>query len=162
MNLLLGQYKNKHSSNVDNHVEVDVYSSTKLLGNDIVTDTIDQYQQYIKEKDKSSKYRLIFTINPICSNVLFNAITEVVYNEGADNCIVFGCYQNSSPFSGNIKNYLNYKSSNATILNRHDMIEDTGFSHANIGPVVYHCGYDIFNNHTLRAKEFNVVNPMNS
>ena len=75
MNLLLGQYKNKHSSNVDNHVEVDVYSSTKLLGNDIVTDTIDQYQQYIKEKDKSSKYRLIFTINPFCSNVLFNTIT---------------------------------------------------------------------------------------
>ena len=162
MNLLLGQYKNKHSSNVDNHVEVDVYSSTKLLGNDIVTDTIDQYQQYVKEKDKSSKYRLIFTINPICSNVLFNTITEVVYNEGADNCIVFGCYQNSAPFSENIKNYLNYKSSNASILNRHDMIEDTGFSHANIGPVVYHCGYDIFNNHTLRAKEFNVVNPMNS
>lgn len=162
MNLLLGRYKNKHSSNVDNHVEVDVYSSTKLLGNDIVTDTIDQYQQYIKEKDKSSKYRLIFTINPFCSNVLFNTITEVVYNEGSDDCIVFGCYQNSSPFSGNIKSYLNYKSSKSTTLNRHDMIEDTGFSHAKIGPVVYHCGYDIFNNHTLRAKEFNVVNPMKS
>lgn len=162
MNLLLGQYKNKHSSNVDNHVEVDVYSSTKLLGNDIVTDTIDQYQQYIKEKDKSSKYRLIFTINPFCSNVLFNTITEVVYNEGSDDCIVFGCYQNSLPFSGNIKSYLNYKSSKSTTLNRHDMIEDTGFSHAKIGPVVYHCGYDIFNNHTLRAKEFNVVNPMKS
>lgn len=162
MNLLLGRYKNKHSSNVDNHVEVDVYSSTKLLGNNIVTDTIDQYQQYIKEKDKSSKYRLIFTINPFCSNVLFNTITEVVYNEGSDDCIVFGCYQNSSPFSGNIKSYLNYKSSKSTTLNRHDMIEDTGFSHAKIGPVVYHCGYDIFNNHTLRAKEFNVVNPMKS
>ena len=162
MNLLLGQYKNKHSSNVDNHVEVDVYSSTKLLGNDIVTDTIDQYQQYIKEKDKSSKYRLIFTINPFCSNVLFNTITEVVYNEGSDDCIVFGCYQNSLPFSGNIKSYLNYKSYKSTTLNRHDMIEDTGFSHAKIGPVVYHCGYDIFNNHTLRSKEFNVVNPMKS
>lgn len=165
MDLLLGQYKNKHSSNVDNHVGMDIYSSTKLLGNDIVTDTIDQYQQYIKEKDKSTIYRLSFTINPICSNVLFNTITEVVYNEGSDDCAVFEhdkCSSDISKKSGFSK-YFGYKGMGSSpVLKRHDMIEDTGYSHSDIGPVVYHCGYDIFNNHTLRAKEFTVINIMKS
>ena len=106
------------------------------------------------EKDKSNKYRLTFTIMPVCSNVLFNAITEVVYKmEGhLSDCQFFG-EKGEICNSQNVKYYHKYKKlGNDKVITRHDAIEDTSYSHPDIGPFVYHCGFDIFNNHTLRAK----------
>ena len=161
MELLLGKYRNKHSTDVDNYVGLNLSQEERLIHNDTVSDTIDQFQQYMAEKDKSNKYRLTFTIMPVCSNVLFNAITEVVYMEGHwRDCQFFGDSGKACD-SWNVEYYHTYKDLEVDkIITRHDAIEDTSYSHHDIGPFVYHCGFDIFNNHTLRAKEFTVINKL--
>ena len=179
--ILLGKNINKYSTNTDNYLSIEVGSDFKNVPNEDIVQTLDAYNQYVKEADESNKYRLFFTINPICSNVLFNNITEIVYNEGSDNCIFFGegpsgitkgyddngtlltvglndlpqsvGWRDLENFRGG-GTYMEYTKRPGKFLNRYDLIRDTAYSHPEIGPFVYHCGYDIFNNHTFRRKNF--------
>lgn len=163
--IFLNKRKNKLSSNKNSFICTAIHSDSRALPIDDASYVLDEYQQYLKEKSSSNIYRLSFIINPICSNVLFNHLTEIVYKEGSDDCIVFNEYDNEKNVSGitNVEKYLDYKSlTNITSydITKKDLIRDTAFSHKDIGGFVYHCGYDIFNNHTLRKKEFNVVNKL--
>ena len=88
--ILLGEEKSKKSINEDNFVNVEISSKEHVLPVDNVTQTLDSYEEYLSEKDSSDIYRLIFTINPVCSNILFNAISEIVYKEGSDECFCIG------------------------------------------------------------------------
>ena len=150
--ILLGSSKHKLGVNEDNFVGVELSSNSKVLPYTEDSYHIDAYSQYFKEKDESDKFRFAFTITPFCTNVLFNMVTEPVYKEGSPECIAvyYGETATSNPFN-------RY---NARTLNAENAIKDTGYSHPKTAdaPLVYHCGYDIFNNHTLRKKEFNVVN----
>lgn len=167
--ILLGKNKSKSSSNEENNIEVSLSNRSEVLPTTSASDTIDEYEQYLKEKDESDKYHFIFTVNPVCSNVLFNAITEIVYKEGSDDCVFVG---NSGPSPtknlslisglGKYQKYKGYDSVNNSDITRTNFITDTGYSSKYVGPFVYHCGYDIFNNHTLRHKEFSVINKLNS
>lgn len=151
--ILLNSKKNKNSTNEDNFIGVDLNSYEKNIAPTEDSFNVDAYQQYFKEKDASEKYRLAFTITPFCTNVLFNVITEPVYREGADDCVV--ALMNSAG-GGDTRPY--YKPTQT--LTRKNLIRDTGFSHPKAcagGGFVYHCGYDIFNNHYLRKKEYAVV-----
>lgn len=166
--ILLGEKKHKLGVNVDNHIGLSLVDERRIMPPTDYTVMVDAYERYFTEKDASDKYRLSFTINPICSNVLFNVITEPVYNEGADDILVF--LKNGAKRKGNegtlpesLLKYQNSKSgvtgTSKDIVNRQILIEDTGFSHKDIGPVVYHCGYDIFDNHFLRRKDgFFIIN----
>lgn len=153
--ILLGSSKHKLGVNEDNFVGVELSSYSKVLPYTEDSYHIDAYSQYLKEKDEFDKFRFAFTITPFCTNVLFNMVTEPVYKEGSDDCIAvyYGEAASSNPFGGY----------NVRTLNTENAIRDTGYSHPKAGefPLVYHCGYDIFNNHTLRKKEFNVVNSGN-
>ena len=166
MEQLLGNKQSKFNTKVDNYVNLDIDSNFKDLPKDEIVESINAYDQYIKECDESDKYRLLFSINPICSNVLFNHITEIVYHEGGDDCVFFG-YNGPKGCTGvtgttieGIENYHEYTHRDISALTRYNLIRDTAYSHKDIGPLVYHCGYDIFNNHTLRRKGFSVVNKM--
>ena len=166
--ILLGEKKHKLGVNVENHVGLSLVNERKVMPPTDYTVSIDAYERYFTEKDASEKYRLSFTVNPICSNVLFNVITEPVYKEGSPDCIVILKDKSSSAINGEkkLKCYLNYRSgrtdsTNVTTsdIDRYLAIHDTGFSHKDVGPIVYHCGYDIFDNHYLRSKDgFFVVN----
>lgn len=151
---------------IRNSSNKEVSISTELDANYITVPVVgyekkfDEYKQYLKEKEESKKYRLIFNINPICSNVLFNNISEIIYKEGSDECIDFVDDREDVSSIDGICDYLNYKGITGRTIARMDLIRDTGFSHPEIGPIVYHCGYDIFNNHTLRQKEFTIVNKL--
>lgn len=208
--------KSKISVNAENTVGIDISTEESLIPVDNVTETIDEYLKYVDEKDNSRDYRFIFTINPICSNVLFNPVTEIVYREGdPDNAIFFGAYgagvgygnigyttqaTKKCPLCGqtnnvqkgkhsvrcsrcgyisivntttsitggqsitiptDIRSYMNYKGYTMNELrdklSRIDMIRDTGFSSKYAGKVVYHCGYDIFNNQMLRNIDFSLT-----
>jgi hypothetical protein len=72
-----------------------IQRSFNVLPSELVTANIDEYELFSKEYDNSDKYRLIFTVNPICSNILFNRLTEFVINEGAYNvsCLNFSLNQ---------------------------------------------------------------------
>lgn len=142
-----------NSVNVDNFVDVELKQSTKLLPHTDTVDKVNIYEVFEEERSKSDKYRLIFTINPICTNVLFNTLTEVVKFEGegkkTDKVVLV---ENGSPISV----------SNAMGDNNPDrvqMIKNTEYSNDKLG-YVYHCGYDIFNNHILRNTTFKQVNTL--
>lgn len=158
--VLLNNKKGKESANKENRLTIDITNNTKLIPTDKIEKVIDEYKQYLKEKKESRKYRLTFDISPYCSNVLFNHLSEIVYKEGAPDCQCSN-YKIFNDKLDNVKEYLTYKGmGDKNTLTREDMIMDTGFTHPEIGPFVYHCGYDIFNNHTLRKKEFGVINKM--
>lgn len=144
-----------NSVNVDNFVDVELKQSTKLLPHTNTVDKVNIYEVFEEERSKSDKYRLIFTINPICTNVLFNTLTEVVKFEGegkkTDKVVLV---ENDSSISvSNAMGDVN--------PDRVQMIKNTEYSNDRLG-YVYHCGYDIFNNHILRNTTFKQVNTLRS
>lgn len=159
--ILLNKSKALRSRNVDNKISTELFTERKLLPTDSLSETVDAYSEYVKEKDASNIYRLMFTINPVCSNILFNALTEIVYREGSDDIKVIDYAQYiDNPVLNEY--YSKYKFTQTAWYNmklpRFEWIRDTACSHPIFGGFTYHCGLDIFNNHTLRRKEFAVVN----
>ena len=112
---------------------------------------IDANEQFIKERNSCTDYRLILTVNPYFTNVLFNSCTEIVKNEGSDKPErVLDDSQVEC-----VTNVIGKKSN----LNRYDMIRNTEYSSEKHN-YIYHPGLDIFNNHILRNKSFRCVNPL--
>lgn len=133
--------------NEDVNVGVDLSIPTKKLINTNDTLLVDLDQVYLDELDSSNKYRAIFTIKPVCSNVLYNALTEVVSNEGAPECFLLG------------DNGVSLDALSTEKVTRIQAIRDTEYSHPKLGNLSYHPGIDIFNNHILRNNAFTNVNP---
>ena len=165
--LVNGSLKSKVSSDKEKYISVDISRDMSRMPVDDVSMTIDEYTQYLEEKEKSKKYRLIFTISPLCSNVLFNNVSEIVYKEGSGEVCTFigktGCEGGSIDEDDNISDYNDYKgleTSDERSLRRDKVIRDTGYSHPQCGNLDYHCGYDIFNNHMLRRTDFEVTQKM--
>ena len=159
--IFLNKKKSKDSVNKENNINVSLKSENNIIPLSDIVKNVNEYEQYVKEKKNSQTYRLSFNITPLCSNVLFNKITEIVYHEGANDCVVFNKKNVKGEIKNEyIKNYCEYKGIEPNKLYRDVLIRDTGFSHPECGGLVYRCGYDIFNNHTLRKKEFNVVNKL--
>ena len=79
----LNKTNSVNSVNKDNMVDVELQQTTNpyMFTTDI-KDTIDQYEVFEAERAYCTNYRLITTIKPFCSNVLYNPITEIVYKEG--------------------------------------------------------------------------------
>ena len=165
--ILLNKSRSKMSVNADTMFDIGIDSTEKKLPADKVGETINEYEQYIREKDGSNKYRLVFTINPICSNVLFNRITEIVKDEGSDGCCYFGVDGEIGSYNSFNTGYLKLKGINdgntvkKSTLTRNYLIRDTSLSHPDLAKdygLVYHCGYDIFNNHYFRNLETVLIN----
>ena len=146
---VIGKYKSLNGVNEVKHFNIDIESSQNVLPAGLVETDVDAYERYYIEKDASTIYRIICTIKPVCSNVLYNNITEIVSDEGSDDCKVYDSTTTETSEYGYKDGY---------VLNRYNLIRDTAFSHPDIGGLVYHCGSDIFNNHVLRQESFSVVN----
>ena len=156
--ILIGSKKSKESVNVDNFISVDLSAKQREILITNVNESVDSDDVYNNERDESTAYRAIFTINPICTNVLFNAITEVVYDDGGKNAIkvpkgeiVNGKISTNSSLEPPIN------AKNKERLYGRQVIRDTEYSHPDIGDYTYYCGIDIFNNHILRSTDFNLV-----
>lgn len=160
----LNKTNSVNSVNKDNMVDVELQQTTNpyMFTTDI-KDTIDQYEVFEAERANCTNYRLITTIKPFCSNVLFNPITEIVYKEGSDDCIVAYDDENTINFN-NLVNNKKFSETNVNKLygskepTRAQMIRDTEYSRKEIN-FEYHPGTDIFNNHILRNTSFKIVNP---
>ena len=139
----------------NNLVDVELQHHTRLFPFSDVKETINEREVFEKERSECTKYRLITTINPYCSNILFNALTEVVRNEGTDKPSELQIASDNNDISLKsdvVRGKYEY-------LKRIDFIRNTEYSGLE-KPFVYHCGFDIFNNHTLRKNTFKVVNKL--
>ena len=180
--IFLQGFKNKNSSNTSEGLNVSLKGKRKLLSLNDFDENISQFEQYREERNKCNIIRLTCQVNPICSNVLFNRITEVVHSEGSDtvSCVNYGVIEDglfdnvvfkktdADFWSGNtMSNYDNrnpYKK--VTAINRSDAssniihitnsIRDTQLSNNTLN-FVYHCGYDFFNNHLIRTNTFKSI-----
>ena len=132
-------------------VEVNLKQTTKSLPFPNVSTTISQRNVYEEERQAGNKFRLILTVVPYCSNVLFNPLTEIIKDEGSDKPIVVTDNNNDQT----IKEAYGVQSPS-----RIQMISNTEYSSVLHGGYEYHPGYDFFDNHILRNKTFKVVNPI--
>lgn len=151
--VLLNSKKSKNDVNNINIIPIEFNRDYSLFQDEKKTDTIDILQLYNDEKNASTKHRLIFTINPICSNVLFNRVTEIVYKEGSDDCQILN---NDKSKINDFKDAIG-----PTSVTRYDAIRNSEYSNDKFN-LTYHCGTDIFNNHLLRKKENISVQKPNS
>ena len=81
--IFLQGFDSKVSSNTSEGLNVQFKGRKKLLPLNDVAEVISQYDQYTEERKSCNIIRLTCQVNPICSNVLFNKITEIVKNEGS-------------------------------------------------------------------------------
>ena len=174
--VFLQSHISKQSSNTSNGVNVQLKGKRKLLPTTDMSESVSQYEQYLEERGKCNKIRLTCQVNPICSNVLYNSVTEIVRNEGSDDVEVLN-YGNEALSKGTIKtentsgknkkvDFWSSPSWNGdalTILNGNakdshptNAIRDTQLSSQSNG-FVYHCGKDIFNNHLIRSNTFKTI-----
>lgn len=149
--ILLNSSKSKESVLVDNHLDIEIKQDVQFLPHSDIVGLVDAYKIYEQERDVCTNYRLIFTINNVCSNVLFNMVTEMVKDEGSDNVIrLTNKEQAKDIVAPNAINSITGITNNIAIKNTEYSNSLNGFK--------YHCGTDIFNNHVLRSRVFKSVN----
>ena len=56
-------------------IDIKIEHTFDILPHEHIEAKVNEYTLFMKEYDDSNKYRLVFSFNPICSNVLFNTIT---------------------------------------------------------------------------------------
>ena len=120
--ILLEKNRSKYSVNTVKFLNLDLNSKSRLLPFNDVTSRLSLNQLYLNERDNCNKFRMIFTVNPICSNVLFNSKTEVMRYEGSDNCTVL--FKDITGDAG--------KSINSSRLDLLQAIRDTEYTHPDL------------------------------
>lgn len=148
MKIRLSQTDSINSINKNNNIQVGLNITSKMLPFSNVVGDVDSYQVFENERNNCSNYRLIITINPYCTNILFNPLTEIVKDEGSPDVKTV----RDNAVADNIDNA--YGLSRPSRIH---MIMNTEYSRSDVG-YVYLPGYDIFNNHIIRNKTFKIVN----
>ena len=167
ISVFLESFKSKSSTNTSEGLHVSLAGRKKLLPVNDTSNVLNQNDQYTNEREICSTLRLTCQVNPVCSNVLFNRVTEVVKNEGSDNVFVINygiggenelngvLYKDKTMefWTGGTMDYANGTTTGTTVTNA---IRDTQLSNSK-NNFVYHCGLDFFNNHLLRSETFKCV-----
>lgn len=156
--IFLEENRSVRSNNVGHDLNIDFDVKKRLLPDENLVDDFSLYQQYLRERDECCKYRIILNVNALCTNVLFNSITEIVIDEGSDTCKCLNFFNGGLNKATFAKNAVNAKNPIKYI----DAIRNTEYSHPKNGKFIYHCGVDIFNNHMLRKKNFVHINKINN
>ena len=159
----LNNLKN-NSVKVVSSEDIHLTTNQRAFSPETAETTLDYYKLYLDERNNCRNYKMFFTIRPYMTNVLFNAFTEIVFDEGTSIGDVIGDEKN---FSNIAQHNLSYavmnnetlsaiKSNNFNGSRRYQLIRDTEYSHPDLcnNKIKYHCGLDIFNNHYLRSNGF--------
>ena len=96
-NIFLGEFDSKKSISTNSALNIRLGGKRKLLPSNDASYIISSYDQYTTERDRCNKIRLTCQVNPICSNVLFNSVSEIVKDEGSSGVtfVNYGIYKNS-------------------------------------------------------------------
>lgn len=82
-NIFLNEFSSKNSVSNTSGLNVSLGGKRKLIPSTDTSYVISAYEQYEKEREECNIIRLTCEVNPVCSNVLFNRITEIVKDEGS-------------------------------------------------------------------------------
>ena len=159
MEILLNKKRSKISTNVKNSLITRLKGNKRTLPSSTLYTTINEIDLYNAERQSCNTIRLNCVINPMCSNVLFNNITEVVKNGGEPSEVKLLNYTTENGYIANsdFEDKLYYKPMDGYKYSGiSEAIRDTQISNKKCG-FEYHCGVDIFNNHLLRNKTFKTV-----
>lgn len=159
MEILLNKVKSKRSRDVNNSLATNLIGSKKLLPQQSFFDKINEIEVYNQERNACNIIRLNCVVNPICSNVLFNSISEIVKNEGDPNSVKLLNYGEKDGYisSKDFDNKIYCKASSIFVNGTFkEAIRDTQISTEKCG-FKYHCGIDMFNNHIMRNNTFKTV-----
>ena len=157
--IFLQSHLSKKSSNTSNGVNVQFKGRRKLLPTNDVSEIVSQYDQYLLERESCNKIRLTCQVNPICTNVLFNPITEIVRYEGSNNVELLNYLDENTDLKNTDLLYKDTKvlCSSSSSSNHHtNAIRDTQLSNTKNG-FIYYCGLDILNNHLIRSNTFKTI-----
>lgn len=107
--IFLKGFDSKRSVSTSSGLNVPLRGNRKLLPLNDLAEVISAFDVYNDERKACNKIRLTCQVNPVCSNVLFNRITEIVKYEGSDDVsfINYGIEGESEPLG---KNQVIYKS----------------------------------------------------
>lgn len=144
-----------NSVNKEACLNVELQTQRKKFPFPAVSDVVDQRIVFEHERATSTKFRLILTINPYCTNILFNAVTEIVQNEGTRDVGKLLIVDKKNTYNEVVTGD---KILGVTKPNNYDMVRNTEYANGST-PFQYHCGFDIFNNHKLRNLSFKPVIP---
>lgn len=154
---------NRSQDNAEKSFNVDLSAKSRLLPYSTAAGMLGLFDLYTEERDACENYRMIFTVNPVCTNVLYNAVTEPIYKEGSYSAITLIESAETPVLKDNLEifPYGTFNQSADTggrlIVDQIGAVRDTEYSHEKIGNFKYHCGYDFFNNHMLRTSDFEHV-----
>lgn len=155
--IFLQSHLSKKSSNTSNGVNVQFKGRRKLLPTNDVSEIVSQYDQYLLERESCNKIRLTCQVNPICTNVLFNPITEIVRYEGSNNVELLNYLDGSTELKNTQLLCKDSETLCSSSENHHtNAIRDTQLSNTKNG-FIYHCGLDILNNHLIRSNTFKTI-----
>lgn len=154
----LGHTDSVNDVDKENLLAVNLTSTAKSIRHNNIKATIDQYELSKKEMSECTKYRIILTINPYCTNVLFNPLTEI--SKVNDNGSINRYYNNESTANG-IDGNDTPKRIQMVCNTEFSKISQSSNADNNYG-YTYMPGFDIFDNHILRNKSFKVVEPLGS
>jgi len=151
--ILLGKAKKRGGRNETNQVPFELETTFNPLIVKDIKKVVDEHEVYTEEYSQCNKFRLTLTVKPYCTNVLFNMCTEIVKDEGSQDCVRVTDNESAPDLDGS-KVFGRYSN-----LYRNYMVSNTEYSSPEIG-YEYLPGYDIFSNHTLRNTSFRPVMPV--
>ena len=121
--VFLEKNRSTNSVNKNSFVGIDLSTKARVLPYNNVSDVLNLTNLYNQERDNCNRFRIILTVNPICSNVLFNNRTEIVRYEGSSACTLVS----SSTIGFDSGNAIN-----RTPLDWKQGIRDTEYTHPDL------------------------------
>ena len=139
--------------NNSQYMDFNIHSTFKPLLQDKSVANVNLNTLFMSERLNCKNFRLMLTINPYCTNVLFNPCTEITY---IDKNNKMNAVTHNSMYNFNVNDSIQPIGKNED-LTPYDMIRNTEYSSEKFN-FQYHPGLDIFNNHILRNKSYRIVN----
>jgi len=152
--ILAGNRKSINAVQDDKYLNVNITRNISPLIDSSTVGTLDLNERFLFEREECKDYRLILTVNPYCTNVLFNPCTEIIKHEGSSDVRVV---TEQNPSSSAQDPDISSASGKRNGLTPYYMIRNTEYSKDKFG-YEYHPGMDFFNNHILRNKTYRIVN----
>ena len=82
--ILLNKYRFYNSINTNSSIDFGISNNSKPIPLNDITETVSEYEQFLKERQESSIYRFYGVVSPFVSNTLFNENIKIYTDNNGD------------------------------------------------------------------------------